>query len=173
MASRKPPATKEIPNNPENPVQVLKEATCPSSSGKTNLTYQIGADEDASIHFQITANSGNGFFSAEWIALYNIQAAIETWPDGQPITSMTFHKLFRGKSANNPGFLLAVLVAEGLLEPVPDKKRVFQACDPAAFVARVQGEEGVTPAKSKARPRAKAKASTTRKKSPALAKRKS
>jgi hypothetical protein len=51
---------------------------------------------------------------------------------------MTFRKIFRGKSANTPGFLIAVLCAEGIIEPMGDKKRVHQACDPATFLASVE-----------------------------------
>jgi hypothetical protein len=46
-----------------------------------------------------------------------------------------FRKIFRGKSANTPGFLIAALVAEGLIERVPGKTRVHQTCDPATFLA--------------------------------------
>jgi hypothetical protein len=86
---------------------------------------------------------------------------------------MTFRKIFRGKSANTPGFLIAVLCAEGLLEPMPDKKRVHQACDPTTFIASVEElkeEAGITSGKkpaAKAMPKVKtvpkAKAKSPRK----------
>jgi hypothetical protein len=78
-----------------------------------------------------------------------------------------------GKSANTPGFLVAVLCAEGILEPMGDKKRVHQACDPAAFLnslEELQPATGKKPAtkakasakaKSKAAPKAKAKSPAT------------
>ena len=100
-------------DNPENPIQVLKEATCPTSSGKSTLGYQIGADDTGAIHLSVSSNDGGGFFSNEWVALADIQAALQAWPEDQGITSMTFRKIFRGKSANTPGFLIAVLVATG------------------------------------------------------------
>jgi hypothetical protein len=100
-------------------------------------------------------------FSPEWVSFTNIQAALSEWPDAQGITSMTFGETLRGKSANTPGFLIAVLVAEGVLETVPDKKRLHQACDPAAFLASMR-----SPGKGKA---TKAKAASTRK-SPARSK---
>ena len=77
---------------------------------------------------------------------------------------MTFRKIFRGKSANTPGFLIAVLVAAGLLETMEGKSRVHQACDPSTFldsVAELQNEAGNKPGgkpTAKAKPRAKAKA---------------
>ena len=83
---------------------------------------------------------------------------------------MAFRKIFRGKSANTPGFLIAVLCDLGLLEPMGDKKRVHQACNPAPFLASLGDQQpapGKKPstkakapakAKSKAAPKAKAKA---------------
>jgi hypothetical protein len=173
MPAKKSPATKKNPNNPENPVQILKEGTCPTSSGKSNLGYQIGVDESGVIQLRVSSNDGGGFFSNEWIAFTGIQVAINDWPEHQGITSMTFRKLFRGKSANTPGFLIAVLVAEGLLESMADRKRVHQACHPAPFLASVDAlrKGTATPtkpkAKAKAAPKAKAaskvKAKTPRK----------
>ena len=124
MPAKKSPATDKTPNNPENPIQVLKEATCPTSSGKSTLGYQIGADNTEAIHLKVSSNDGGGFFSNEWVALADIQTALQTWPEDQGITSMTFRKIFRGKSANTPGFLIAILVAAGLLEPMEGKSRV-------------------------------------------------
>jgi hypothetical protein len=161
MATKKSTAAK---TNPETPVQVLKEGTCPTSSGKSTLGYQVGIDDSGAILLRVSSNDGGGFFSNEWIAFTDIQAALKAWPDDQGITSMTFRKIFRGKSSNTPGFLIAVLVAEGLLEPMPGKSRVHQACDPSAFLESVKALQRGTPtsgkkpaAKAKAKPKAKAK----------------
>ena len=143
----------------EKPIQVLKEATCPTSSGKSTLGYQIGADDTGAIHLRVSSNDGGGFFSNEWVALADIQAALKAWPEDQGITSMTFRKIFRGKSSNTPGFLIAVLVAAGLLEPMEGKSRVHQACDPSAFLDSVKALQGGTTTVDKKRaPKAKAKA---------------
>jgi hypothetical protein len=51
-----------------------------------------------------------------------------------------------------------MLCAEGLLEPMPKRQRVHQACDPAPFLASVEElkkEAGITSGK---KPAAKAKA---------------
>jgi hypothetical protein len=163
MATKKSPATKLNPDNPGNPVQVLKEATCFTSNGKSILGYQVGKDDSGEIFMQLTSNSGGGFFTSEWISYTAIQKALKAWPADQPITSMALRTLSRGKSANNAGFLCAVLVAEGLLEPVPGKTRVHQLADPSAFLASVSGGTSKKPvakskAKTKASPKAKAKA---------------
>ena len=165
MATKKSPATKKNPDKPKTPVQTLKEANCPTSSGKSILGLQVGTDDSGEIYLKVASNDGGGFFSNEWIAFTDIQAAIEAWPEDQGITSMTFRKIFRGRSSNTPGFLIAVLVAEGLLAPMVGKSRVHQACDPATFlasVAELMKEAGNTSskkpaAKAKAAPKAKAK----------------
>lgn len=161
---------KATPNNDttENPIQVLKQGTCPTSFGKSTLGYESGVDESGEIHLKVSSNDGGGFFSAEWIAYTDIQAALDAWPADQGVTSMTFRKIFRGKSANTPGFLIAVLCAEGIIEPMGDKKRVHQACDPAAFLASVQALRkgtGTSPGKKPA-PKATATPTTKAKTAP-------
>lgn len=169
-------------DNTDSPIQVLKQATCPTTSGKSTLTYQVGIDESDSIHLKVSGNDGGGFWSPEWVSFQDIQAALQAWPAGQGVTSMTFRKIFRGKSANTPGFLIAVLCAEGIIEPMGDKKRVHQACDPAAFLASVEvlrkgsgiaastkpAAKAKVPAKEKAATKAKA-ASTEKANTPANA----
>jgi hypothetical protein len=163
MPKKKSPATKKNPENPKNPVQVLKEANCPTSSGKSILGYQVGTDDSGAIFLKVASNDGGGFFSNEWICFTDIEAAVTDWPEDQGITSMTFRKIFRGKSANTPGFLIAVLCAEGLLEPMADKKRVHQACDPAPFLASVEELKKGAAITSSKKPAAKAKATSAAK----------
>ena len=50
MPEKKSTATDKNPNNPESPVQLLKESACPTSSGKSTLTYQVGTDDSGAIH---------------------------------------------------------------------------------------------------------------------------
>lgn len=45
-------------NNTDSSVQVLKEATCPTSSLKSTLTYQVGKDESNAIFLKISGNDG-------------------------------------------------------------------------------------------------------------------
>lgn len=159
MASKS--TTVKTNNNTENSVQILKEAICPTSNGKSTLGYQVGSDDSGEIYLKLTSNSGGGFFSSEWISYSAIQKALKAWPADQPITSMALRSLSRGKSANNAGFLCAVLVAEGLLEPVPGKTRVHQLADPSDFLASVSGGASKKPAakaKGKTQARSKAKA---------------
>ena len=149
----------------ENPIQVLKEATCPTSSGKSTLGYQIGTSEKGEVHFKLAYNSGTGHFTSSWISFKDVQAALKAWPEDLPVTSMALRPLSKGKSANDAGFATAVLVAEGFLEKVPGKSRVHTAIDPKLFKAKVEalksggGMQAKSPAKkSQAKPTAKSPA---------------
>ena len=147
----------------------IREATCPSSTGKSTLGYQIGTDEKGDLQFKLTSNSGGGHFTSSWISFTAVQSALKAWPQDQPVTSMALRPLFNGKSANDAGFACAVLVAEGFLEKISGKSRVHQAIDPKLFRAKVEALKagGGMPAKKPARkPPAKAKASAKAKPTP-------
>lgn len=145
----------------DNPIQVLKQGSCPTTSGKSQLTYEVGIDDSDGIHLKISGNDGGGFWSPEQVAFTDIQAALKAWPEDQGVTSMTFRKIFRGKSANTPGFLIAVLCAEGIIQPMGDKKRVHQACDPQAFLASVQALRKGSGNTTSKKPAAKSKPEAT------------
>lgn len=90
-----------------------------SASAKGDLTYHIGYEETAkNFHFRITANSGGGFFSNEWVALNDILDTIETTSPDKPFKAIIFKPLYQSKGSNNHGFLAAALRAESLLLPV-------------------------------------------------------
>jgi hypothetical protein len=160
MATKKSTATKQNPKSPENPVQILREAQCKSLEGSATLTYLIGIDEAGAIQLKIAGNTGGGFFSNEWIGFSDIQDAFKAWGDDTPITSMALRPIFRGKSVNTPSFMLAVLSAEGLLKPMPKRKRVHRATDPQAFLDSLdtprQGGRVAKPKKPAAKTKAKA-----------------
>lgn len=172
MVSKTVSAKQTAKDSTDSYITTIKEARCKTLSGKSDLTYNIGLDTDGEIYFKVASNNGGGFFSDEWVKHKDVQAAFQAWPADTPITSMTLRKIFHGKSANTPAFLLASLTAEGLLEPMPDRKRCHQACDPAPFLASLEDLQNgkattnrkkpaakkQTAAKSKAKPRAKAKA---------------
>lgn len=124
------PSTSDSITSPSSSEPItVKSATCKSLSGKSDLTYHIACDSDNEIYFRIAENSGGGFFSCEWIALSDIESVFENRPPMFGITAFTLTQLFKGKSVNTPAFLLAVLKAEGLVQPLPDRKR---SCEPIA-----------------------------------------
>ena len=109
--------------NASTQIKPLRTATCPTLSGKATLTYDVGQDSSKALHFRITENDGGGFFSGEWIPWSHIEAAIGK---AEPVTSICLRPLFKGKSVNTSGFLLASLIAEGLLVALPKKTRHFE-----------------------------------------------
>lgn len=118
--------------NQTNDMQALKTANCQTLSGKSNLTYHIGCDQDQNPCIRIAANTGGGFFSNEWIRIMHIQELLTAWGDDKPITAITLWPLFKGKSVNTPAFLLAVLKAEGVVISEA-KKRFHKLGDIAKF----------------------------------------
>lgn len=109
-------------------IRIIKTGSCSSLSGRTTLTYHVGWLDG--IYFQLHQNSSGGLFSKEWVSLERL--GIE---EGQPISSISIQSLFSGKSSNTGGFLLAVLLNEGLIER---KGRQYQGCDPSAFTTAIQ-----------------------------------
>lgn len=129
-------AKKEINRTTPQIIRIIKIATCPTCSGKAILTYHFGCDEEKYISIRITANSGGGFFSGEWIKLKEIQSALDTAP--LPVTSFPLIKLFNGKSVNTPGFLLAVLKKEGLVKLLEGKIRGYEKLEQTAFILELE-----------------------------------
>ena len=113
-------------------LRILKTGTCPSLSGASTLTYHTGCTSDGEIHFRVWANTGGGLHGREWVAWSTVQPALET----DKVTAGTLRTLFRGKSRNTPGFLLAVLKAEGLVEPLGEQGHT--KADPASFLAQMK-----------------------------------
>ena len=123
------------PQNAVPAMRIIKVASCLTCTGKATLTYHVGSSANNEINFRVYSNTGGGLFSAEWISLNAIKSAL----DGatQPITSFTLNKLFKGRSTNTPGFLMAVLKGEGLVRNLEGKIRGYEQIDCAAFMAEV------------------------------------
>ena len=121
--------------NTEAPVRVLKNGTCPNLSGKSTLSYRIGVDEAGEIMLQLVGNSNPGYFNNEWVPYSTVQDLLAKQDQGKAITSFALTPLFRGKSTNSPSFLFAVLKHEGLVQLSESKKRCYDRCSDAAFLA--------------------------------------
>ncbi|WP_050799659.1 hypothetical protein [Thiocapsa marina] len=96
-------------------MRILKVGTCPSLSGASTLAYHLGCDSEKALHIRIWGNTGGGLFGREWVPWSAVQPVLDT---DAPVTAGTLKRagVCKGKSANTPGFLLAVLKAEGLVE---------------------------------------------------------
>ena len=96
-----------------NEIRMLKTGECPSLSGKSTLTYQIGNDNDK-LYIALTGNTGAGIFNKDWFALEEIYSLLAS--QNKPITSGSLHGLFEGRSSNSAGFILALLLKEKLVK---------------------------------------------------------
>ena len=157
------PPTRNTQTSPSNP---YKEATTPTLSGSSTITYQIGVDDQGRLFWKVSDSTGMGNFSREWILHDDIMEAMTNWPEGKPISAVTCRKLYYDGTVNTPGFLVSALKAEKLIQTMPKKQRCHIACDPAPFLAAMDKLKGKkTPARKKAPPKAKRPAA--RKKAPA------
>ncbi len=116
--------------------RIVKVGECLNLSAKFKLTYHIGIDDQDSIIIRVVANEGGGYFSDEWVRLDTILAKLDSAK--KPLTSFSLHGIFVGKSANLPGFIFAVLYAEGLVERDLDNPRVYVACDPKPVIDAIE-----------------------------------
>lgn len=102
----------------------LKEGIAPKTGQNGGaIAYQILTDADSrqEVYFMITENIGaRGYFSAgEAVAYSKVEACWKGLDAGKPIPAKIFRPAFVGKSANNWGFLGAILREEKLLAPIP------------------------------------------------------
>ena len=130
-------------------MRVLKEDTCPSSSWKSELSYQIGSNKKEELYFRVFKNSGNGFFSPEWKSLKTIMALLEEAPC--PITGATLLPLYNRLSINTAYFMLVCLLSEGIVERW---KRIYKLNDIEPFMTKMKAliaskDDKKSPAKKK------------------------
>jgi hypothetical protein len=112
-----------------NGIHLVRTGSCPSLSGKSTLTYEVGAGPAHDVFLRICKNSGSGYFGKDWVAWEAIRRILEQ-NIGRPITFHTLSPLFHGKSANTAGFLLAVLKHEGLVHRMAERPRYYECPGP-------------------------------------------
>ena len=117
-------------------ILTLKTGNCPSRSGKSKLTYLIGADSASEIHFRINGNTGNGFFNNDWVPLEIILELLTK--AGGAFTSYALHPLLKGKSNNTPAFLIASLLEEDIIHRSVSEKRCYELSDVSVFMAKIK-----------------------------------
>ena len=106
----------DIPEATVDPMRELKVATTTSLSKKSVLGYTILSDDNNAIFLSLRSNSAAGQFSNVNVAFLDIANALV---HADKITSSTLAPLpqYSNTSRNNAGFMLAVLLAEGLVCP--------------------------------------------------------
>lgn len=117
-------------------MRVLKVASCPTNSGRANLIYHVGCNPEHDIYFRVTANTGGGFFSPEWVSLNTMLITLDAAT--KPITSYPLLPLLTGQSVNTPAFLLAALKNEGLVQSLTGKIRGFEMADSHIFMTEIK-----------------------------------
>ena len=120
----------------ESTIHTIKTGNCSSRSGKSKLTYLIGADSASEIHFRINGNTGNGFFNNDWIPLETILELLGK--SGGAFTSYALHPLLKGKSNNTPAFLIASLLEESIIHRSVSEKRCYEMSDVSVFMAKIK-----------------------------------
>lgn len=85
------------------------------------IHYRILTDPSpGQLYLTIVGNDGGGCFSKEILSFSRIEQSLQGIDIRKPISSKLFQQAFTGRSANNGGFLAAILRAEQLLAPAPD-----------------------------------------------------
>lgn len=114
--------------------RIFKVGSCPSLSGLSTLSYELGCDERSNILIRLSGNSGGGYFNKDWVPYALIDLHLLGDP---PLTHSVLRPCFQGKSINSPGFMLAVMKGLGLIAPSEDNPRTYVRTDAAAFLAEV------------------------------------
>ncbi len=95
-------------------ISIIKEATCPSLSGRSTLTYTLARTAKGEILLRIDKNSGTGKFNNHWVYGKDIHAAVDN--PNTPLNWAALYPLFQGQSINTAGFFMAVLLKEGIIK---------------------------------------------------------
>jgi hypothetical protein len=104
-------------STPKDPIQILVRYTASKLSPRSDglIFYAIGCHEaSGELFLKITGNQGGGLHSKEWIELSAVNEILQSLPADKPFKSSVMKKLFKSGSANNAGFLCAILRSEGL-----------------------------------------------------------
>ena len=104
----------------EQKMRIIKTGECPSLSGKSTLTCQIGLEGDKKVCLSLTGNTGKGIFNRDWFDIEEISSLLAS--QKKPVTSGSLHGLFENRSSNSAGFILAVLLKEGILKISPGNR---------------------------------------------------
>ncbi len=117
-------------------IRVLKIATCPTNSGRATLAYQIGCNAEHDTYFRVTANTGGGLFSPEWVSLKAMLTILAV--ARKPLASFPLFDLLIGRSINTPSFLMAAMKSEGVVRSLEGKIRGYEIVDHAPFMTEMQ-----------------------------------
>ena len=174
--AKKPASRKSTADNPpasstrtdKTDISPLKCASCSNLLGTATIHYEIAANETEGIRIRLSDYEGNGYYCKAWVSLASILSSLEAFAAKYPLVSLALKDVYPpSTSCNSWSFLMAVLLAEGLVERLEDNKRHYRLCDPADFLASLPKPNSVHSGPAKGKPRARAKAATRMQKSKA------
>lgn len=122
-------------NNKPQQLRVIKVGAFPSLSARSTLGYQLACTSDSDVLVRLVSNTGTGVYSQEWVRFALI---LDLLPPGKPLTFSALQLLFKGRSANTSGFLLAVLKGLGVVRLVEGNLRCHELGDIKSFAEEVQ-----------------------------------
>lgn len=106
-------------------VRIVFQGQCPklTARGKGLLGYDLGIDDTNGNHFlRISSNAQGGTCSFEWIQLSVVESILAKRDEkDKPFSAVTFKKAYVRRSANNHGYLAAILKAERVISSFPEK----------------------------------------------------
>ncbi len=136
--------------NPITGLRILYLGTCPklTTRGRGDLSYELGIDDvTGDSYVRISANVSSGAFSNEWLALGRIRALLDLKTEQQKtFSAVAMESLFLRRSANNYGYLAAVLKAEGVITVLPGKPVMLSCGDWDQIQQKIQAlkDKGVS-----------------------------
>lgn len=90
-------------------------------TGEGSITYAVLKDADSQgVYFTLLANDRAGRFSPEIVAFEKVEQCLAKVDAKKPVAAKIFAAAFVGRSANDPGFLVAAMRQELLLLPTVD-----------------------------------------------------
>ena len=108
----------------------LGQAAKNGKNARGLLSYRVVCSVDRQdISLVLVGNEGGGWFSSELVPLTRIEGMLEAEGEDTLIPVNALRAVFVSRSANNAGFLAAVLVAEGLLELAEGSPRRYARTD--------------------------------------------
>jgi hypothetical protein len=108
---------KKVTENDTPKIRIIYRGECPklTAKGQGILSYELGVNETTGeIFIRIAANSQGGTCSFEWIPLKTVEGLLEK-NGKESFSAILFRKAFISKSANNHGYLAAILKAEKII----------------------------------------------------------
>ena len=121
-------------------ITIERVCSCKSLSGASALTYHIGNRGDGGLLIRVFESSGRGLFCKDWVPVSQVETLLSDHQ--KQFSSKALGPLYKGKSANSCGFLMAALLEEGLVVEPAGKGNGFALG--GAVTGGVGGTDGVT-----------------------------